>query len=110
VVKDAKQPHVDPERAHWGRIGALASWKQTADPTGRTAPARRAFDDRFDREVDPEGVLDPTERARRAGYAKREYYARLAYKRWRNTRDRTAGARPSAARPPDHEVVNEADP
>ena len=33
---------------------------------------------RFEREVDPEGVLDPRERARRAEHAKKAYFIRLA--------------------------------
>jgi hypothetical protein len=33
---------------------------------------------RFEREADPDGVLDPTERARRAAHLRRAYFARLA--------------------------------
>jgi hypothetical protein len=32
----------------------------------------------WERYVDPDNVLDPTERARRAGHAKKAYFARLA--------------------------------
>jgi hypothetical protein len=70
----------DPDRSLISRIGALASWKNTADRSARTAPARKAALDRFEREVDPEGVLSPAERERRAGYARKEYFARLALK------------------------------
>ena len=33
---------------------------------------------RFEKEVDPDGVLAPEERARRADQAKKAYFARLA--------------------------------
>jgi hypothetical protein len=48
------------------------------DRTARTAKARDAFMSRFEREVDPEGVLDPIERARRAEHARKAYFLRLA--------------------------------
>jgi len=53
---------------------------QVADPSAHTAPARKAFNDRFDREVDPDGVLDPVERARRAEHARKAYFLKLALK------------------------------
>jgi hypothetical protein len=43
-----------------------------------TAPARRAFNDRFEKEVDPDGTLPPAERQRRAEAAKKAYFTRLA--------------------------------
>jgi hypothetical protein len=58
-------------------IGAHASWAATADHAARTAPARAALAAKFDREVDPEGVLDPVERARRAAHARRAHYLRM---------------------------------
>ncbi len=66
------------ERALAARVGAHASWANTADPTARTAPARQAFDGRFEREVDPDGTLPPEERARRAEHARKAYFTRLA--------------------------------
>jgi hypothetical protein len=50
------------------------------DARETTASARRAFDLRFEREVDPDGLLDPAERARRAKHAKAAYFTRLALK------------------------------
>lgn len=35
---------------------------------------------RFEREVDPDGVLDEEERARRADHARRAHFTALAYK------------------------------
>jgi hypothetical protein len=60
------------------RIAAEVSWSRTADRSARTRPARKAFLDRFEREVDPNGELPPDERRRRAEHAKRAYMLRLA--------------------------------
>lgn len=68
------------QRALRARLAAHTSWANTADPTARTEPARRAFDSRFEREVDPDGTLAPAERARRAESARKAYFLRLAYK------------------------------
>jgi hypothetical protein len=51
---------------------------QVSDPVAFTAPARAAFLSRFEREVDPEGVLDSEERTRRAEHAKKAYFLKLA--------------------------------
>ncbi len=66
------------DRSLIARLAAHESWANTADPSARTAPARRVFLDRFERQVDPDGVLLPAERARRAGHARKAYFARLA--------------------------------
>jgi len=62
-----------------GRIGAHAL-HATHDPRETTAPARAAFLDRFQKQADPDGTLDPTERDRRASHLKRAYFGRLALK------------------------------
>lgn len=59
------------------RLGAFALHSRY-DPKETTKPARAAFMARFEREVDPEGKLEPAERTRRAEYAKRLYFGRLA--------------------------------
>lgn len=61
-----------------GRIGGYALHAKH-DPRDTTAKARQAFFDGFDRKVDPDGVLPPEERARRAEAARKEHFARLAY-------------------------------
>jgi hypothetical protein len=66
------------DRSLIARLAAHESWANTADPSARTAPARRAMLDRFERQVDPDGVLPPAERARRAGHARKACFARLA--------------------------------
>jgi hypothetical protein len=63
-----------------GSIGANVSWSRTEDRTARTAPGRRAFLERFEREVDPDNKLTPAERARRAEHARKAYFQRLALK------------------------------
>lgn len=45
-----------------------------------TAPARKGFMARFEREVDPEGLLPVQERARRAEHAMKAHMKRLALK------------------------------
>lgn len=66
------------DRSLIARLAAHESWARTTDPSARTEPARRALLDRFEREVDPDGVLSPAERARRAGHARKAYFTRLA--------------------------------
>lgn len=63
------------ERRLRGQLGALVAHSRGST---NTAPARAAFLSRFEREVDPDGTLDPAERARRASFAKRAYFVRLA--------------------------------
>jgi len=60
-----------------GRIGAHAL-HATHDPRETTAPARAAFLDRFQKQADPDGTLDPAERARRAHHLRAAYFTRLA--------------------------------
>ena len=67
------------ERSLRARTAADAMHSRN-DPVRVTAPARAAFLDRFDREVDPDGILAPAERARRVSHAKSAYFAGLALK------------------------------
>ena len=80
------------ERRLAGQIGAYQSWARTDDRAARTANARQAALDKFEREVDPEGVLTPQERAKRAESARKAYFARLALKSAQARRRRSAGA------------------
>lgn len=78
TVETSQGPPMTPEqRVMRARLGAYAQHAKH-DPKQTTAKARRTFVERFEREVDPDGVLEPTERARRAEAAKRAYYTRLA--------------------------------
>src|ERR687898_2426333 len=65
------------ERSLRARIAAYALHAQH-DPRETTANGRAAFLASFDREVDPEGLLEPDERRRRAEQARRAYFARLS--------------------------------
>lgn len=60
------------------RLAAHQLHAGVRDAAAHTAPARAAFLSRFEREVDPEGSLEPRERARRAEHARKAYFLRLA--------------------------------
>ncbi|MFE3080907.1 hypothetical protein [Nocardia tengchongensis] len=62
------------------RIAAHASWAQTKDRAARTANARRALMNKFERAVDPDGLLSAEERAFRAEHARKAHYLRLSRK------------------------------
>lgn len=66
------------QRSLRARLAAHSMHARVVDPTAHTAPARQAFMDRFEREVDPEGVLTPADRARRAEHARKAYFTKLA--------------------------------
>ncbi len=79
------------ERVLRARQAAHVSWARTPDAAARTAPARERFLDRFEREVDPDGTLEPAERARRAEHARKAYFTGLALKSARARRQRAGG-------------------
>ncbi|PGH46029.1 hypothetical protein COO58_17630 [Micromonospora sp. WMMA1996] len=87
------------DRVTIASLAAHLRWAQTEDRAAATAPARRAFNDRFEKQVDPEGKLSPAERARRAESARKAYFARLALKSAQTRRAkaaRKAGAQDAA--------------
>ena len=59
------------------RLGGLSKAARYDGREG-TEAARRAFRERFLTEVDPENVLDPDERERRAAAARSAYFTKLA--------------------------------
>jgi hypothetical protein len=65
--------------AAYGRIGGLTAWSRN-DPDVMVGPAHRGFRARFERLVDPNGALDPQERAVRADRARRAHMLTLAAK------------------------------
>lgn len=65
------------QRVLRARMGAHAQHAKH-DPHETTAAARSAFLARFEREVDPDGILPPDERARRAEHALKAHMAGLA--------------------------------
>ena len=80
----------DTIRTQIARLGAYESWAKTADRTARTAPGRAAANTRFEREVDPNNELPPAERAKRAEYARKAHFTRLALKSAKVRRARAA--------------------
>lgn len=80
------------ERVLIAKIAAHAKWAKTPNRAAATAAARKAALDRFEREVDPDGVMSPTERARCAESARRQYFAKLALKSAQSRRVRRKGA------------------
>jgi hypothetical protein len=81
---------MESKAASWGRIGGLVAWSRN-DPAVMVGPAHRGFKARFERLVDPAGVLDPAERTVRADRARRAYMLTLA--------ERSAEARRKKAGP-----------
>ncbi len=67
------------ERSLRARVAAHTLHSKV-DATAHTAPARQAFLARFEREVDPDGVLPAEERRRRAEHLRSAYFTGLAFK------------------------------
>ncbi|MEV0425397.1 hypothetical protein [Micromonospora sp. NPDC050495] len=83
------------DAAQIARLAAHVKWAQCPDRAAATAAARQAFHDRWEQLVDPDGKLDPAERAKRAASAKSAHYARMAL-RSAQTRRAKAAARKAA--------------
>lgn len=94
----AGQASDNEDRVLRARIAAHVLHAQISDEAAHTAPARAAFLSRFEREVDPDGVLDPQERARRAEHAKKAYFLKLALA---SRKARAAKRRTNTSRKPD---------
>lgn len=81
-------------------MAAHESWARTLDRSARTAPARRALLDKFERQVDPHNELTPGKRAELAESARKAHYARLAFLSARARRRRgAAGQHDGSVRP-----------
>jgi hypothetical protein len=78
------------ERSLRAKLAAHTLHKNV-DSRVHTEAARAAFSARFGKEVDPTGLLDPKERARRAEQAKRAYFANLAFRSSKARRLRAEG-------------------
>jgi hypothetical protein len=76
------------ERTLRARLAAH-SLHAKVDSRAHTEPARRAFADSFEKQVDPGGVLPLEERLRRAEHARKAYFTRLAFKSVRARRERS---------------------
>lgn len=71
------------------RLGAFAQHARN-DTRETTRAAREAFARRWEREVDPDGVLPEDERARRAEAAKRAHFQRMALRSAQARRKRSS--------------------
>jgi hypothetical protein len=78
------------QRRRRARIAAHASWAKTADRVARTAPGTRGLLARFERQVDPDGLLCPQVRLSMAHHARTAYMLQLA--------ERSAAARRRSVR------------
>jgi len=86
----AKSTHA--ERVLIGRLGAYVLHSRY-DSRDLIRPARQAFESKFEREVDPDGLLDPEERARRADMARNAHFTRLALASAKARRKRQVSAK-----------------
>lgn len=78
------------QRALRASIAANARWARDGDRKANGERGQAGLQGRFEREVDPDGILPEKERKRRAENARREYMKRLAYK---SSRARSASQR-----------------
>lgn len=69
------------ERRTFATLGAYTRLAST-DTREMTVKARQAFTDSWLRKADPDGVLPPDERARRAEALRKAHYARMSLARW----------------------------
>ncbi|RSM60500.1 hypothetical protein DMH03_17225 [Amycolatopsis sp. WAC 01376] len=68
------------QRVLRAKIAANATWAREPDRVGRMEKVRNAAECRFEKLVDPDGILSPEERARRAANARRSHMQSLALK------------------------------
>lgn len=68
------------QKSRQARVAIYSRLAKTSDRREMTAAARAASMSRFERQVDPDGLLDPVERATRAEFAKKAYFTLLATK------------------------------
>ncbi|MGZ4641886.1 MAG: hypothetical protein ACXVX8_07155, partial [Blastococcus sp.] len=66
------------DRSLIARIAAAERWARTPDRTAATAPGRRGLLAKFERQADPDGILDADERTRRAQALMTAHMLRLA--------------------------------
>ena len=73
----AKDPS---DRRLSAQIASNARWARESNRTAATRPALEGMRRKFEQQVDPEGALDPVERAKRAESARKAHFQRLALK------------------------------
>ena len=90
------QPLSPAERRLRAQVAVHTSWANTTDRRARTAPATAASMARFEKLVDPDGVLPAEERAARAESARKAHMARLALASARARRSKRPAPRGAA--------------
>ena len=76
----------------------LAAYSQHAQGKTNTGPALAAYNARWEIQVDPDGILSPAERTRRAELARKAHYTSMAFKSAR-ARGRKGGSKSAGGRP-----------
>jgi hypothetical protein len=66
------------ERTRRAKIAANTRWGKTTDRTAATEAARRGLRAKFEREADPDGVMNPADRARAAENLQHAHCLRMA--------------------------------
>lgn len=84
-------------RSLQARIAAHKSWAATADRSERARPGNAALMARFEKDVDPHGILPPAQRALMAESAMKAHFSTLALRAKVNRRKAKA-ARAEAIR------------
>ena len=71
---------IENRRRKVAQVAALRRWARTGIDERRAnmAPAQAALAAKWEREVDPEGLLDPDERRRRADALKQAHYIEMS--------------------------------
>lgn len=68
------------QRSLRAQIGAHTRWANTPDRVAATAPARRAWHERWEKLADPQGEMSPTDRAKAAEHLMAAHMKRMALK------------------------------
>ena len=84
--------HSPAERRLIAKKAAHTRWANTPDRLGAMAPARRGFEEKLARQVDPDGKLSPAERGKAVESARKAFYADMALKSAAARRRRKGGA------------------
>jgi len=88
------QAHNAAEASQAGKAMSHARWSREPNRVAALAPAREGLLRKFLLQVDPDGVLPPAERARRAESARKAFYADLTRRSLAARRARKAAAEP----------------
>jgi hypothetical protein len=78
-------------------LAAHSRWAGEPDRKEALQPARDGLLARFERQVDPDGVLDPGERAKRAESARQAFYKAMQLKSSRSRAAKRGGSKRKAA-------------